>query len=269
MKFKYILYALIIATILYYFAGYFTSSKNQANTFVIARDPQFHPLELMGKELDIQLFCDHLVQQIAKTEGFEAVIESVQNEHLLPGLQKKDYDAIMVPIVEDWGNIGHYYFSDVIFSLAPVLVVRVDEKSRSFTDFKGKTIGIIRSSNLMSRVNTIPSINIAPYDRLFDGFDNLISDRIDGFIMDALPAYLYTEGFYKGKLRIYQPALTNAGIKLATLQTPRAAAFIEKFNKGLSDLMESKGYQDLLTKWDFEHYPLPPIKVQNHLPLED
>lgn len=268
MKIKYIFYALILAILFYYVIGYFTNPKNANNHFVIAHDRTFHPLNLLGKEVDIEIFCDHLIEQIAKDQKISISIETVSYEHLQSGLQSGLFDAILVPVVEEWENVGQYYFSDPLFSLAPVLVIRTEETELSFEDFKGKSIGIVRSSPLMSRVNAIENITIAPYDKLFEGLESLLNDRIDGFIMDALQAYVYTEGFFKGKLRIFQPALTKAGIKLVTLQNPRSRAFVESFNDGLINLFKGSGYQILLENWGFDDYPLPPLKLTHSLSLD-
>lgn len=267
MKLKYILLALIIGIFLWFLIEWGYSYGNKGRAFVVARDSELHPFNFMGKELDVRLFCDDLTLSIADRMGIDLQLVSARSDDLLPGLKSGLYDAIMVPIAQPWPNVGLYYFSDPLFALGPVLVVRIDEPERSFKDFEGKTIGIVRSSPLLGKANAIPGINVAPYDTLHEGLDNLMNDRIDGFLMDAVTAYLYTQGFYNNQLRIYEPALTSAGVKLVVLQDEDAQKFIAAFDADLRATLEDHSYEALLKKWNLADYPLPPILHPHDLPL--
>lgn len=268
MKIKYILYLILLGILLYYGIGYFTTTKHKGGNFVLAHDRTFHPLDLLGKEVEIEIFCDHLIEQIAKDQDIGITIETVSYEHLQSGLQSHVYDGILVPVLEEWGNIGSYYFSEPLFSLGPVLVIRIDDTEKEFQDFKGKTIGVVRSSPLMSQLNAIPSISVSPYDKLFDAMEALINNRIDGLVMDGLQAYVYTQGFFKEKLKIFQPALNDAGIQIVTLRSSKNRSFIDSFNEGLFNLFKNGQYEALMEYWGFKNYPRPPIKEAHPLSLE-
>jgi len=68
-------------------------------------------------------------------------------------------------------------------------------------------------------------------------------------IMEALPAHEYVDSFYKGELKMVPPPLTEDGLRLMALIDPVEKDMIQRFNNGLSQLIEDGTYTKLLDKW--------------------
>lgn len=217
--------------------------------FRVARDYSMMPLQLTGKGLNMRAFSDDLLLGIAKEENIKIDILSTQANNLLSGLDFGSYDGILSLLQPNVANEEKYHFSNPYYLLGPVLVVRNSSQVTSLEQMSGKIVGIKNGSSSVYDVERYPAVLLVTYDNMSIALEDLISNKIDGVILDVWTAYVYIQGFYKGLLKIATPPLTKLGLRLVARNEPYADFLIERFNKGLEVLKANGTYDVLLHKW--------------------
>ena len=103
---------------------------------------------------------------------------------------------------------------------------------------------------------------IIPYDTVSTALEKLNANVIDAVIMDVLRAYVFTEGFYAGRLKVATSPLTDKGLRLLGRDQPSSLLLISQFNEGLQELMESGRYHELIKKWGLTRTVLPKDELE-------
>ncbi|MFQ5730194.1 MAG: substrate-binding periplasmic protein, partial [Waddliaceae bacterium] len=165
------------------------------------------------------------------------------------GLDIGSYDAVLSSLTPNVINRQWYAFSDPFYLVGPVLIVPEKSKAQSLEDMEGKIIGIESGALQVFNIPEPPNIVIIPYGTASQALENLDNNVIDGVILEALRAYIYIEGFYKGRLKIASLPLTDKGLRLITRNEPRSILLVSRFNEGLKAIREEGLYGELIEKW--------------------
>lgn len=233
------------------------SSKKGAtkDEYTIGRDSTWYPLQLLGRERSLVAFSNDLMAIVSKNIGLRFSWTETTPNALADGLSNGNYDAILTSERPNVTNQERYIFSDIIFKLGPVLVVRQDSNYTSLKELKGQSVGMGSSAFLIygaireSGANTY-DINLVSYNNMNQALDALTNNQIDAVIMEALPAYTMIGGLYHGLLKIVTPPLTDDGLRLMALKTPENEAMIKEFNEDLHKIRANGSYDALITKWN-------------------
>lgn len=248
-----VIFVLLLLTTIHFCSR---KSSQQHKDFIIARDSNWYPLQLMGKERSLVAFTNDLLYDIARDTNFRYSIIDAGPDSLIEGLDSHSYDAIMSTMIPTDVNKEKYYFSEPFFLSGPVLVVRQDSPVTSLREMEGKTLGIRSNSSLIfnPHITSQAPINysIFTFDSINKGLDMVVNNQIDGFIMDSMLAYAYTSqgGFYAGLLKIASLPLTNEGLRLVALKVPHSEMLIQKFDEGLKELRANGTFDALIKKWN-------------------
>ncbi len=219
------------------------------HSFVIARDPTGYPFELQGKEKNMLAFTNELFNGIAKKMHISLVLVAVRNDELFRGLDNESYDAVISDLRPNSINMGRYEFSDPIFLTGPVLVVPDDSTIKDIEEMEGRIVGIKSGSFAVYRIPQYPAVLFTTYGNMRVAIDDLIADKIDGVILEALPAYIFAEGYYTGQIKVVGHPLTDEGARLVSLKDPHSVKLISLFNEGLKQMIENGTYEELIKKW--------------------
>lgn len=259
-RFSFSLIALILIILIFFglFRSCSTSEKKGKSTYHIARDLNWAPLSLMGKERNMRAFSDELLFAIANKAHLRISLLAVNYGYLLEGLDAGKYDGILSVLTPNVVNQTHYLFSDPFYLLGPVLVVQENSPINSLDQMEGKIVGIKNGSSSVYNVEHFPSILILTYDNMILALEDLVNNKVDGVIMDAWPAHVNVQGNYKGKLKIVTPPFTKEGLRLVTLREPEYAHLVESFNEGLEELKKDGVYDELLKSWDLFNTDIKP-----------
>lgn len=233
--------------------GFLSSCSNNnshTKTYRIAKDDSWYPLNLQGKEKNMSAFASELLLEIAKEEDFRFEAPPTTTDSLMLGLDDGEFDAILTSKLPDPYLQERYLFSDPFYRLGPVLVVAASSRIRNLAEVEGKIIGIMSGISLSSNAKPQLSALFIPYSNATMALDDLEKNKIDGIIMDAMMAYIYIKGPFKGRGKVITPTLNNAGLRLMTLNGSNAEKLVESFNDGLAKLKENGQYKALLNKWD-------------------
>lgn len=222
-----------------------------SNRYVIARDGTWYPQNFYGEESNVLGFSDDLLYNIAKLKKLSIRLVSSNPGHILEMLENgESVDGVLSSLQPDVILRSKYLFSERYYDLGAVLVVRVDSSIKEFADIKGGYLGIRRGANILFNIKDAPPVTVVTYDSRILMLDDIIRDKIDGALMNQLNGYNTTTFYYKGKLRVATPPLTDEGLRLVTLNRNREKALIEAFNEGLEELKQNGTYDELLRKWE-------------------
>jgi polar amino acid transport system substrate-binding protein len=261
IRFRFTVGSLILSSLLLFALVYTCSSSEKKiakTSYTIARDLNWAPLQLMGKERNMRAFSDELILAIANKMHLKVVLVPAIYSNLMDGLDEEKYDGVFSVLLPNVVNQTHYFFSDPYYLLGPVLVVPQSSTITSLEQMKGKIIGIQNGSSSIYNVEHYPSILILPYDNMSMALNDLANNKIDGVIMESWPAHVYIESFYKDQLKIVTSPLTNTGLRLVTLRKPEYRHLIESFNEGLIELKKEGEYDRILNEWGLFNSEIKP-----------
>jgi polar amino acid transport system substrate-binding protein len=222
----------------------------EKKTLQIGRDSTWYPLDLRRKEKAVVGFSNDLMDAIGKDQGFKAIVFEVGANALLDGLDIGNYDAVFSSYPPNPMNKKKYAFSEPFYLIGPVLAVRDNSTIKSVKDMSGRILGIESGALQVFNILEPSDVIIIPYPTSAKALEDLDASVIDGVLLDALKAYIWTEGFYAGRLKVATAPLTDKGIRLITLNTPEHVKWIEQFNEGLKNVKNDGIYDKLIEKWD-------------------
>lgn len=225
------------------------TSDGVSKDYIIARDPTWFPVNLMGKDANLTAFTNDLFLAIAAEEKIRIHWGSVISEDLFQGLDSGEYDAILTFRTPSSHNRQNFLFSNSFFFVGPVLLVPASSKVQSLGEMEGAVIGIEHGTPLAFDVDRYPTITFLSYDHAIHLLDALSNEYIDGAIMAAIPGYIYAHSLYNKKIKILTQPLTKESLKVAARHTPEGEALINHINHGLKALKANGSYDALLDKW--------------------
>lgn len=239
----------VVITLLWLLFRACNTPQLERKFYYIGRDSTWYPLDLRGKEKNMSGFAGELIQAIGDEVGFVAIMVDVGPNSVLDGLETGHYDAALSSLVPTVRNKEIFVFSDIIYRTGPVLVVPENVNATSLADFTHKVIGI--ETNVLQTFSIPETLNvmIVPYDSAAEALENLDKNIVDGVILDALRAFVYTHGYYSGRLKVAGTVLSNTGWRVITKNRPEYLLFINHINDGLKKIKEKGIYNQLIEKW--------------------
>jgi ABC-type amino acid transport substrate-binding protein len=224
-------------------------NRNEKTSFRIGRDNHRYSIKLMEKERSVGGFSDDLLTAIANEEKIHFTLFKVPYEQQLAKLILGQVDGVISSLQPVSQSNKSFLFSDPYFLVGPVLIVAKETELGDFDGTAPKVVGIIDQSAAILEVAKKKSIRLQLYEDGLRALADLKNGRIDGVILSALPAYIYTRTFYSGQLKVVTAPLTDEGLHLIALNDDEGKILVEHFNRGLSYLKENNLYDELLNKW--------------------
>ena len=226
-----------------------STTEEDNGLYHIARDPNWNPLQLFDKEKNMSAFTNELLFEIARREKIHLELLRATSDDLLDGLKDGNYDGILSSIRPGAINRDLYEFSDPIYLLGPVLIVRSSSNIASLSDLQYKVLGV-RQVSSNPELQTFADISIRNYENVLSALMDLDRGLIDAVLMESLPAYQYLLGIFNGKLKIVSKPMTDLGIRLVARHDGKSETrLIHRFNEGLKAVKADGTYDALLTKW--------------------
>lgn len=224
--------------------------------YKIARDLSWPGSVLAGRERNFEGFSAEVLAYISKKEKITFEVIPAVGQTIVSALESGNFDAMFSIIPPTPPNERYFNFSDPLLLIGPVLIVKTNSKAQSLSDMSGKIVGLRTGSSLifnylqeMSGENASPPF-YSTFENLNDALEKLVQGQIDGVIMEAMPAYTATDGFYKGQLKVATPPLTWEGVRIVALNKNQAAdALIKKIDDGIAKMHEDGTYNKLIDKW--------------------
>lgn len=223
----------------------------ESHVFHIAKPVNWSPVQLSGKEDNLQAFINELISKVAQEEHIQADIITFRTGDLFKRLDDDEYDGILQTVLMEPFLKERYAVSDSIFLAGPVLVVPEGSSVTSLEQLKGRPIGISKDSPLSFRMaSQHPDMMLISYDNIITALNDADSHSIAGVILEAQLAYTYTQALFSGKLKVATAPLIDLGIRLIARKDSHGEHLIEHFNAGLAKIKEDGDYDSLLQRWE-------------------
>ncbi len=217
--------------------------------YTIGRDETWYPVALYGKEKNMAGLTNELMIKIGAAEDFKVKLYNKGYTGLFHALDSGEFDAIISGVNPASTDKNRYLISDPIYLTGPVLVVQKGDTFHSLDELTGKAIAYRRGDLLDIEVTKYPQVVLRTYDSYAAAVQALMTNRVDAILMDAIPAYNLTQGFYAGKIVVATKPLNEVGLRLMTIKTAKGQALISAFNAGLAKMREEGEFKKLLDSW--------------------
>lgn len=246
------------------------SSKHpvKKSIYYIGRENAWQ-IELLGRERSLIAFTNDLMATIGLENQIRFEWVETNPSYLLRGLDNSSYDFILTSIRPNVVNQERYDFSELLFDLGPVLVVREDSQISSLKELKGQPIGVPYGFSSNFNAVRTPGVNLYEmsfvyYNDINHALESLINDSIDGVIMKSIPAYALIQGLYAGKLKIVTAPFNDEGLRIASLKSSSLEDVINMINDSIDKMRKDGTYKALIMKWNLidpqTQYWQPPQK---------
>jgi polar amino acid transport system substrate-binding protein len=256
-RFKKILYWLIplLALLLLFFSFRSCSMGplGRKTTFTIGREAVLQ-IEALGRERNLIAFMNDLMATIGEENDLRFRWVDVDSFNLLDGLVGRNFDFALTTLRPNIVNQERYDFSEPIFDLGPVLIVRSDSRISSLKQMGSRPIGIAYGFNTNFNALRSPGINtydlsLVYYTNMNRALDDLIHDQIDGIILKSIAAYAVTQGLYASRLKIITAPLNDEGYRIISLKSSSFDETIDIINQSINKMREDGRYKALINKW--------------------
>lgn len=224
-------------------------SNSISNSYYIGRESRWSNINLMGKERNLAVFADQLLTKIAEEEELNFIMSVIPPVNPFKYLENQELDGVITALKHTPQHEQKFIFSDPFFLFGPVLVVPVNSPVNTWEETKYKILGVGRQSSVFE-LGQDPSIRLRLYDNMLNALIDLDNHRIDGAVMPAMEAYIYTNTFYPGQLKVATSPLTKEGLRLVALKNKRGENLIKQFNEGLAKIRKNKEFEHLIKRWD-------------------
>jgi polar amino acid transport system substrate-binding protein len=224
------------------------------NSYIIGQDERWTTVDVMNKERELAAFNIELLTAIAQEEKMRLTLKPTAGNLLLGRLNNRELDGISSNLEPTLMNQITYLFSEPYFPTGPVLIISAREKLKGWNENGDKIVAVQAKSPAILNLEKDPTIHIRLYDNILRALADLDDQKIDGAVFPALPAYVYTNTFYEGKLKVATAPLNNEGLRLVALKDERGEELIKSFNQGLQKIKENGVYHELLIEWGFINF---------------
>jgi polar amino acid transport system substrate-binding protein len=207
-------------------------------------------MEFLNEDKEIVGFDIDLMNLAAKKGGFEVEFRNTAWDGIFAGLATNQYDAVMSSVTITEERKETMDFSISYINAGQVLIVRQDtENVTVLADLKGSEVGAQIGTTGYFEIEKVAGVTPKSYDELGLAIEDLAGGRIDGVVADTPIAadYALQNDNYKDKLKIVGEPFTDELYGVAVKKGNTEV--LEKINKGLEKVLDTKDYEKLEDKW--------------------
>jgi len=247
---------LAVMMIVLAFAGCSSGNKKtsatikKAGKLVIATSPDFPPFEelqgdgsVVGIEIDI-------MNLIAEKLGVELVIEQMDFDSVLPGIQAGKYDVGVSGISVTEKRQKNVLFTDPYCLAAQAIVVNEGSEIASKADLEGKKIAV-QTGTTAETFCMDNGYNVSSYQANSDAETALVTGKVDAWVIDDLTAADMVKAYNatnEQKLVILGDAMTTEPYAFAF--TFGSEELVADINKIIKDLIKDGTIASIFEKFE-------------------
>ncbi len=221
----------------------------EAGKLVVATSPDFPPFESIenGEVVGIEV---ELMQLICAELGVELVIEEMNFDSVLPGVQAAKYDCGMSGISVTPEREKNVLFTDAYCLAAQCIVVTADSAIASKADLAGKKVSV-QTGTTAEDFCMEAGYEVSSFEANADAKEALTSGRVNAWIVDDLTA---------AEMIADDPSVKILSEPLTTEPYAFAFAFgsetlVAEINKILNSLIDNGTVEALFDKYDAPYTP--------------
>ena len=249
---------LVFLAILLCVIGYKSCSSDSVfnkSVYRIGRPSDWYSMQLYGREKNLVGFTNDIMAYVAAENHIHFEWVQANSATITDGLEMESYDFILSNMRPNIVNEDRYNFSELVFELGPVLIVRQKDNISSLEEMSGRTLGVLTGFSLIFNAIRNPGAHnfdlfFLTYNNINRALDSLLNKQIDGVILNTLTAYTVTQGLYINSLKVVTPPFNDEGIRFVSLEKSHYNEIIDKINLSLNKMRVEGTYQALIEKWD-------------------
>lgn len=222
-------------------------TAGESEKIVMGTNADFPPFEFRNDKNEVDGFDVDIAKAIADALGKELVIEDMEFGGLTQALHSKRIDMAIAGMTITEKRLEEVDFSEPYYNAGQTVVVLEDEAEiKSVDDLEGKIIAVqLGTTGDLEAHERFSAENIRQYNKINEGFLDLINKRVDAIIIDVPVAERYIE--IKGGCKTVGGIFTEELFGVAV--NKENPELLSEINKVLVDLKESGQFDELISKW--------------------
>lgn len=233
------------------------SCGRQREIVRVGIDPVWYPIDFGPQATYVNGFTEELLLAISRDTGIEFERITANWDSLYDGMRVDRYDVVLSSLPLHDFNVAEYDFSSNFLDLGPVLVISANSATMDLDKMSGKSVGTVTGDSAVSILQKYPDVIARPiYPSVPELLNAVAEGRIEGALLDRIPAVNYLADLYAGRLKIATPPLNNAGLHLVA-RKEKQTRFVARFNRSIEQLKKKKKLQKLLAKWELGYDAIP------------
>ena len=209
----------------------------------------FAPFEFQDEgETAYQGFDMDLIRAIADEMGYEADIQNLSFDGLIPAIQNKTVDVAISGMTINDERKENVLFSNPYYESGLTMVVRENETGiQKFQDLKGHKVAVQIGTTSAAEVKKIEGVEVREFNTPADCFMELKAGGVDAVVNDrpVNDYYLHQSGTTGVKALAERLTSEDYGIAMAK----GSEDMQEKINDALQKLKENGEYDKIYQKW--------------------
>ncbi len=234
------------------------SKVKSSGKLSIATSPDFPPFEYLSGNNTVEGIEVDILSLIAEKLSVELVINQMDFDSVLPGVQSGKFDVGVSGISITEKRKKNVLFTDPYCLAAQAIVVTEDSNIKSKADLEGKKISVQTGTTAESYTMEM-GYDVSSFTANSDAEAALTSGKVDAWVIDDLTAAEMVAAYNKTaatKLVILSDAMTTEPYAFAF--SLESGDLVEEVNKILNELV-----QDGTVKKIFEKYNAPYTSPEN------
>lgn len=228
-----------------------TSDTEALKTLKVGTSADYPPFEYVDTAIGDEIigFDIDLVKMIAKELGYELILEDMDFNGLIPGLQAKSIDMVIAGM--DGNNEERKEvidFSDAYFTATNLVITMKDQDIGSADDLDGKKVGAQTASvqeNGAKSLSEEYGYTVESRDRVPDLFQEIKSGHLDAIVIADVVGNGYLDAD-ENLVSFELPEEHKLGLSMAFQKDSELTA---EFNRVLKDLQDKGEVDELILKW--------------------
>lgn len=181
-----------------------------------------------------------LITEVANNAGYDVVIENISENNIKDALDNDKYDIVMPFGSSITSSLGKEAI--VTDNLMETPFTLVTTKNASLPNLDAVRVGM--PTSLRGVAETVqrlhPGIKVVLYDDIDDSVKGLKNAEVDALLNNSYVwSYILQKPSYIN-LHVQPSAMFSMGFKAGTLDTPEGQVIINRLNKGIARLEETK-----------------------------
>ncbi len=239
----FLLAAVMLFTLAACGTGKSLASVQSAGKLVIATSPDFPPFETLDESGNVVGIEIEILQAIADKLGVELVIEQMDFDSVLPGVQAGKFDVGVSGITVTESRLQNSDFSDVYFIAAQAIVVMPGSEITSKADLEGKTVSV-QTGTTAEEYCMDNGYNVQAFQANNDAASALTTGKVDAWVVDNEVALASAEDL--GLVVLDETATTEL---YAFAFAKGSDTLVAAVNEALGELMADGTVQAIFDEW--------------------
>ena len=216
-------------------------SSSSSNTLTMATSPDFPPFEYLegGKVVGIEV---EILEKVAAKMGKELVIEQMDFDSVIPGVQAGKFDVGVSGITVTEERKQNMDFSDTYFLASQAIVVTADSPITCKADLTGKKISV-QTGTTAEDYCMSEGYEVSAFTANNDAAAALTSGKVDAWVVDNEVAVALAA---QQGLTVLDEAMTTEPYAFAF---KKGSDIIAPFNEVIAEMIADGSMQALFEKY--------------------